>query len=251
MMGPRTPVPGSAFRRVSALAMAGSGKEQSSYLPRASLYTSRYSPSVEMRTPCWPSKPAGCPTFGNFDCTTAPSGSGIAGVRPNHGGNLRIEMRALPAGPTIVDMLANAAFLIGGVLALAPLVPDLLPAFPFALAERNFYRAAQYGLDAEFAWPSGKCSAPCGIPARKLLQMLIPLAAQGLAEAGVAAIDLFLGTFEQRVRSGTTGAVWQRAVYDALIDRGLQQEWALSEMLRALHAQRRVWFACVRVAARS
>ena len=32
---------------------------------------------------------------------------------PASGGHLRIEMRALPAGPTVVDMLANAAFLIG------------------------------------------------------------------------------------------------------------------------------------------
>src|SRR5215470_4404673 len=31
---------------------------------------------------------------------------------PASGGHLRIEMRALPAGPTVIDMLANAAFLI-------------------------------------------------------------------------------------------------------------------------------------------
>src|SRR6266536_1046928 len=32
---------------------------------------------------------------------------------PAAGGHLRIEMRALPAGPTVTDMLANAAFLVG------------------------------------------------------------------------------------------------------------------------------------------
>jgi hypothetical protein len=32
---------------------------------------------------------------------------------PTSGGHLRIEMRALPAGPTVIDMLANAAFLMG------------------------------------------------------------------------------------------------------------------------------------------
>jgi hypothetical protein len=31
---------------------------------------------------------------------------------PAEGGHLRIEMRALPAGPTVIDMLANAAFLL-------------------------------------------------------------------------------------------------------------------------------------------
>src|SRR4029453_16043464 len=39
---------------------------------------------------------------------------------PAGGGHLRVEMRALPAGPTVVDMLANAAFLVGLTLALAP-----------------------------------------------------------------------------------------------------------------------------------
>ena len=38
---------------------------------------------------------------------------------PASGGHLRIEMRALPAGPTVTDMLANAAFLIGLTLCLA------------------------------------------------------------------------------------------------------------------------------------
>jgi hypothetical protein len=38
---------------------------------------------------------------------------------PASGGHLRIEMRALPAGPTVIDMLANAAFLIGLSLWLA------------------------------------------------------------------------------------------------------------------------------------
>ena len=38
---------------------------------------------------------------------------------PAADGHLRIEMRALPAGPTVTDMLANAAFLIGLTLWLA------------------------------------------------------------------------------------------------------------------------------------
>jgi hypothetical protein len=41
---------------------------------------------------------------------------------PTAGGHLRIEMRALPAGPTVIDMLANAAFLIGLTLSLAAMI---------------------------------------------------------------------------------------------------------------------------------
>lgn len=38
---------------------------------------------------------------------------------PASGGHLRIEMRALPAGPTVIDMMATSAFLIGLSLWLA------------------------------------------------------------------------------------------------------------------------------------
>ena len=58
------------------------------------------------------------------------------------GGHLRIEMRALPAGPTAVDMVANAAFLIGLAEGLRPHINELLPGLPFPRAEYNFYRAA-------------------------------------------------------------------------------------------------------------
>ena len=72
---------------------------------------------------------------------------------PAGGGHLRIEMRALPAGPTVVDMLANAAFLLGLTLALAPGAAATTRRFAFQQAHHNFYRAAQFGLAAELAWP--------------------------------------------------------------------------------------------------
>ena len=74
---------------------------------------------------------------------------------PAGGGHLRIEARALPAGPTVVDMLANAAFLLGLTLALAPDADAWMRQVPFRQAHHNFYRAAQLGLRAELAWPLG------------------------------------------------------------------------------------------------
>ena len=61
---------------------------------------------------------------------------------PDGGGHLRIEYRALPAGPTVIDMLASAAFLLGTTLGLAPEVDRLLPAYPFELARHAFHHAA-------------------------------------------------------------------------------------------------------------
>ena len=73
---------------------------------------------------------------------------------PTAGGHLRIEMRALPAGPTVTDMLANAAFLIGLTLWLAGRDERWTYAVPFERAEHGFYRAAQHGLAAELSWPA-------------------------------------------------------------------------------------------------
>lgn len=152
---------------------------------------------------------------------------------PTGDGHLRIELRALPAGPSVEDMLANAAFFVGGILALGPDVAELLPGFPFALAERNFYRAAQYGLHAELAWPMSSGAAPASLRAADLLLALIPRARAGLLAAGVAKDEVqhYLGVFEARVRSGITGAVWQCKTLEAMEERGISREHALRTML--------------------
>jgi len=132
---------------------------------------------------------------------------------PSDGGHLRIEMRCLPAGPTCVDMTANAAFLIGLTLGLMPDMPRLLPAMPFRLAHDNFYRAAQHGLDAILLWPSVEPPSPLALRAPDLIERLLPVAQTGLVAAGVAQgeAEEFLGVIAERVRRGRTGACWQRA----------------------------------------
>ena len=140
--------------------------------------------------------------------------------------------RALAAGPTLDDMLANAAFLVGAILGLAPSVADLLPSFPFELAERSFYRAARAGLAAELSWPRAAGAAPETLRAGELVKRLLPLAAVGLEQAGVARaeIDRYLGIISGRVASGITGAVWQRGTLAALESGGLSRDAALAEM---------------------
>jgi hypothetical protein len=64
-------------------------------------------------------------------------------------------MRALPAGPTVTDMLANAALLIGLSRWLAEQDEHWTRTLSFERAEHGFYRAAQHGLAAELSWPFG------------------------------------------------------------------------------------------------
>ncbi len=147
------------------------------------------------------------------------------------GGHLRIEMRALPAGPSVPDMLANAAFLIGLALGLAPDADAWTRGLPFEAAHHDFYRAAQHGLDAELTWPPEPGAAPVAVPARKLVLRLLPLARQGLLEAGVEPDDVepLLEILAARAESGLTGAAWQRRTL-ATLETRMDRDQALAGM---------------------
>ncbi len=151
---------------------------------------------------------------------------------PTSGGHLRIEMRALPAGPTVIDMLANAAFLIGLSLWLAGQDQQWTYALPFERADHGFYRAAQHGLSARLSWPAGHRDQTRTLAAAKLVAELVPAARHGLLRAGVAAAeaDGLLEVISARAASGQTGAVWQRATL-AAARRRHDPERALAVML--------------------
>jgi hypothetical protein len=151
---------------------------------------------------------------------------------PACGGHLRIEMRALPAGPTMIDMLANAAFLIGLSLWLAAQDQRWTYALPFERADHSFYRAAQHGLSAQLSWPAGHRDQMRTVLAAKLMAELVPAARQGLLEAGVAAEEAngLLEVIAARAASGQTGAAWQRATL-AAAERHHDRQRALAIML--------------------
>jgi hypothetical protein len=140
-------------------------------------------------------------------------------------------MRALPAGPTPLDMAANAAFLVGLTLAFAQ-EDWMTMALPFRLAEANFYRAAEYGLSGELLWPEPRPPSPRPRRAARVVLDLVEVAHRGLIDAGVetADADEMLGVIDERVRSGLTGARWQRRVLESLEPR-LERDEALVAML--------------------
>jgi gamma-glutamyl:cysteine ligase YbdK (ATP-grasp superfamily) len=148
------------------------------------------------------------------------------------GGHLRVEMRALPAGPTAVDMVANAAFLIGLAEGLRPHINELLPGLPFPRAEYNFYRAAQHGLDAKLLWPQRGRSDYRERDASEIMVSVLPLARAGLEAIGVAHDEArhYIEIIEQRLQRRQTGAIWQRNMLAQLRERMPLQE-ALHELL--------------------
>ena len=157
---------------------------------------------------------------------------------PGDGGHLRIEMRALPAGPTPLDMAANAAFLVGLTIAMRDEVEELLPAFPFEYAEWNFYRAAQRGLDARLLWPSAVAPSPMLVSARAMVSRFLPDAARGLETLGVDDDEIrsLMSVIRGRLEIGQTGARWQRTALDrCLLD--LERRDALACMMEGYIAR--------------
>lgn len=120
--------------------------------------------------------------------------------------HLRIENRALPAGPTPVDEIANAAFFTGLMLALPQEYGDIAARMAFDDAKLNFFRAARHGLDAQFQWLGGESRSASSL----ILNELLPLARAGLRSAEVDDEDIekYLGIIEERTRSAQTGARW-------------------------------------------
>src|SRR6185503_1556472 len=120
--------------------------------------------------------------------------------------HLRIENRALPAGPTVVDEVANAAFFTGLMLALPHEYGDITERLNFDDAKANFFAAARYDLHAQLTWLDGKTSSAASL----VRDHLLPLARQGLQSVNVDAgnIDKYLGIIDERVKTRQTGSRW-------------------------------------------
>jgi gamma-glutamyl:cysteine ligase YbdK (ATP-grasp superfamily) len=143
--------------------------------------------------------------------------------------HLRVENRVLPAGPTVIDLMANAAFFYGAQRALVTEERPVWSRMSFQAAEENLRAGARDGMDAQLYWPTVGWISPAELALRKLL----PLAHQGLRELGMAdsARERYLGVVEQRCVAGQTGASWQRDSVVALEERGLDRDAALVHML--------------------
>lgn len=144
--------------------------------------------------------------------------------------HLRIENRVLPAGPTVIDVVANAAFFFGAVRGLTELDRPVGHQMSFHAAEENLYAGARLGMDSRLYWPGVGWVPPDELVLRKLL----PLAHEGLRSYGVcdAARERYLGVIEQRCVARRTGARWQRETVQKLVGQGASRQAALAGMLR-------------------
>jgi gamma-glutamyl:cysteine ligase YbdK (ATP-grasp superfamily) len=143
--------------------------------------------------------------------------------------HLRVENRVLPAGPTILDVMANAAFYYGVIRKLAFDDRPVWTQMSFPAAEQNFRTCARDGIEARIYWPAfGEVRAD-----ELVLRHLLPLAHEGLQEWGVsqAVRDRYLTVIEGRCIRGVNGATWQTDAVERLEARGAKRVDALRRML--------------------
>lgn len=145
--------------------------------------------------------------------------------------HLRVENRVLPAGPTVVDLLANAAFYFGMVRELVDADRPIWTSLAFGSAETNFYLGARDGIEARMFWPRlGEIDAT-----ELVLDHLLPKAYAGLDRFGVHpdVRDRLLGIIEGRCRTRRNGATWQVEMVRRLEESsGVDRPAALRRMLR-------------------
>ncbi len=149
--------------------------------------------------------------------------------------HLRVENRVLPAGPTVVDILANGALYYGAVRMLAEQDRPVWSQMSFAAAEENFTNAAIKGLDATVFWPGAG-----EVPVTELvLRRLLPLAHEGLKSWGVddKIRERLLGIIEGRCISGANGATWQVDSVHHLEANG-HERWESLRLMTQAYAER-------------
>ncbi|MFZ4632842.1 MAG: CBS domain-containing protein [Saprospiraceae bacterium] len=151
------------------------------------------------------------------------------GISPNGMPHLRIENRVMPAGPSVVDEVANAAFWLGCMESMGKRYEDITRNIDFADARDNFLKAAKFGIDTTFSWLKDK-----KVPVTELvLKELLPMAKEGLEARKVKKSDIskYLDIIEARASEHKTGARWTLRTFTAL-----QKEVTHDEAVTAITA---------------
>ncbi|MCU0358305.1 MAG: CBS domain-containing protein [Cyclobacteriaceae bacterium] len=155
---------------------------------------------------------------------------GILNGKPH----LRIENRYLPAGPTVIDEIANMAFWTGLMSGMPDQYKDIWKIMDFEDAKENFYKAARIGIQTGMIWEGNLMSVQ-----KLVLQVLLPLAKEGLRKNGIddASINRYLNVIEERTSTGKTGSRWMINGFRTL-KKKLGRDEAMVTLTAAIHKRR-------------
>ena len=132
----------------------------------------------------------------------------------DNGAHIRVENRLLPAGPTPVDMVADAAFYYGLAEFLVGENRPVWSRMSFAEAEENFFACAKDGIRARVTWPKIGHIAVSDL----VIDVLIPQARRGLRRLNIDkdVIEEYMSIIEGRASGRANGATWQLRMLDHL-----------------------------------
>lgn len=148
------------------------------------------------------------------------------GISPNGRPHLRIENRVLPAGPSVIDEVANAAFWLGMMNGISDHYPDVTKLMDFDDAKANFHATAFNGLQSKLKWTGGQ-----KIGVNELIKKeLIPLAKEGLQKNNInkADIDRYIAVIEERNENNQNGTNWFLKSYSNLAKDANKEEISLA-----------------------
>ncbi len=153
---------------------------------------------------------------------------GVGGGKPH----LRIENRYIPAGPTVIDEIANMAFWLGLMKGMPAEYTDLPSKMSFADARFNFYNAARTCLDCQFRWFGQTVSA-----GKLLEEELLPLAKKGLEmmKVDLSDIDRLMGIIENRIYRHVNGTKWIMKNFSELLIGSTPNEASISITKNIIH----------------
>jgi len=118
---------------------------------------------------------------------------------------LRLELRVLPSGPTLIDTEVNLWFFIGLIHGLVQSKIDLQNV-PFETLKDDFYSVAKFGLQTEFHEPVDTQRVSLK---EWILNDGLAMTKMGLDALGIHHTDTCLDTIKARTESGQNGATWQ------------------------------------------
>ncbi|NPA42886.1 MAG: CBS domain-containing protein [Chlorobi bacterium] len=146
----------------------------------------------------------------------------VYGISPNGKPHLRIEARMFPAGPSVADEMANAAFWLGLMEGYFNRIDDIRKYVKFEDVKDNFYSAAQTGLGKRFKWFNGKSYYVDDL----ILNEMLDVAREGLEARQIDKedIDHYLGIIRERVKKSQTGASWQLNTFSKFRDSASREE---------------------------
>ncbi len=146
--------------------------------------------------------------------------------------HVRIENRYIPAGPSIIDEMANFAFWVG-LMRGRPAEFDHMPSqMDFRDAKSNFIKAAKTGKESMLKWMGKPISV-----SKLVLNTLLPIAYEGLEKSGIDKSDInrLLSIIEKRV-AGNSGTQWMVKNYRQL-RRQIKQDDALLVLTKNMYTR--------------